>query len=233
MTGDSTERDAWNQVIRLVQRKRAGFSSFCASIDLLGIRDMSVRNPAEAGERLNDLQGGLGEATSFFPGGADYRGCFLGDSWFLVREVSPDENISELWPAFCGHLYGLTSMIHELESGLANPGIRVVVAYGSLIPIAEPDMWKYPQIEGDTTHWFVLTGIDNAFIKSEQAQRKGTKGGFSRELFWFEAPGKERVFWGAPFVKIAFEQYRRPELYPRFFEELCERHTHEATLPTP
>ena len=110
MTRDSAERDPWNQIARLAQRQRAGFSSFCASVDLLGIRDMSVRNPAEAGARLNDLQSGLGEATSFFPGGADYRGCFLGDSWFFVREVSPDESIPELWPAFCGHLYALTSI---------------------------------------------------------------------------------------------------------------------------
>lgn len=220
-----------DDVVKLALRRRRGYQSFCAVVDLLGVRAMLKKRPSEAGSRLNDLQKGFGEATFFFPGGSDYRACFVGDSWFVVKEVTPDEQAEELWPAFCGHIYALTSFIYELEKGLGNPGLRVVVAAGPVSQVEEPDEWRYSHIAEETKHWFVLTGADQALVKSERAQRLGKRAGFFGNFFWFEVAGRENLFWGAPFRPFPAEEYQDPTLYPEFFDRLLKNHSAEAALP--
>lgn len=224
-------RGLWEEVLELVRRRRPGYSSFCVSVDLLGVRRMLSNNPPEAGARLNDLQIGLAEATILFPGGGDYRACFLGDSWFIVREVSPEQDPDTLWPAFCGHLFALTSIVRDMKDGLGNPGIRAVAARGSVTQIELPDAWRDKHLRDETKHWFVLTGADQALVKSEQAQRAGKKGGFFGNLFWFEVLQDPGTFWGTPFRKFSPLELRRPDLYAAFYERMRQDHTREAMLP--
>jgi len=82
----------WQQVFELTKRMMPDFRAFCASVDLLGVEEGIARDPEEAKQRLNDLQQGFGEALIFFPGGEDYRVCFVGDSLFVVKELTPPEN---------------------------------------------------------------------------------------------------------------------------------------------
>jgi len=137
---------------------RPSHEAFCCSIDLLGLGDMLRDNPAEAASRLNDIQRGFGEAFLFFPGGSDYRVCFAGDSVFVVRELTPEDDRERAWSYYCGHLFAVCSILQELELGMSNPGIRVIASYGELSQIWEPDSWRDSILPGLTRNWFVLTG---------------------------------------------------------------------------
>lgn len=217
-------------VLHLVRRKQPGYSSFCAIVDLLGIRKMIDERPAEASSRINDLIS-LPGSLAFFPGGEEYRACFVGDSWYIVREIAPDENRSDLWPGFCGHMYALTSFMQGLELGIGNPGVRAVAAYGELMQIEQPDEFRdHDHIAQQTKHWFVLTGADNALIKCDTAQKAGGSAGFLGGRFWFEDIENPEEFLGLPIQKIKPEDYVQPNLYPVLFEEMCQRITDRATL---
>src|SRR5690625_3823405 len=150
-------QELWDGVRELVDRRRQGYMSCCLNVDLLGVKAMLERDPREAGIRLNALQRGLAEATLFFPGADQYRACFAGDSWFLVREISPEESLSEVWPTFCGHVYVLTSIVQDVETKIGNPGIRAVASYGELVQLESPDEWRHEHIQQDTRNWFALT----------------------------------------------------------------------------
>lgn len=147
--------DFWKGVMNLVERRRPGFRSLCGAVDLLGMRRMLLKRPHEAASRLNDLQK-LPEALLFFPGGEKYRACFVGDSWFIVREVPPDEDWSQLWPQFCGHVFALASFAYTLEGGLGNPGLRAVVAYGEVSQVFEPDEGLHPELSSCSNESWLL-----------------------------------------------------------------------------
>src|SRR5260221_458324 len=109
---DVKMEDSWfksDELLELAARGRQGFNAFCATVDLLGIRSMMKNRIEEAHARLNDLQVGFGDSLVFFPfpDGEDWRVCFAGDSLFVVKELSPDDNWIEYWPSFCGHVFAL------------------------------------------------------------------------------------------------------------------------------
>lgn len=126
MTGSDFE----NELQRRVERSRSGYRAFCATIDLLGVTRMLEKDPWEAMSRLNDLQQSFAHASLFFPSDAQERACFAGDSWFMVREVRPDEDEGGLWKLFCGRVFALVSIAAAMEHDLGNPGIRVIASRG-------------------------------------------------------------------------------------------------------
>ena len=214
--------------MRMVDRRRLGFRSMCAAIDLLGMRQMLRTRPEEAGSRLNDLQK-LPEALLFFPGGDQYRACFLGESWFIVREVRPEEDLAKLWPGFCGHMFALASFAYELEGGLANPGLRAVAAYGAVSQIFEPDE-GIPELEPQVKHWFALTGADQALVKCDDALRAGQAQGFMHQMFWHERLDTECVFWGSPLSPVPVTEHGVPGLYEKLFARMEASRAGETQL---
>lgn len=210
-------------MIELAKRMRSGYRAFCASIDLLGMKETMRLNPREAVHRLDDFQQGFGDALIFFPGGKDYRVCFLADSLFVVRELTPEEKSDECWPMFCGHVFALASYVQELETSIGNPGVRMVVSYGQLFQIVEPDSWHQYPISGFTKNWFVLTGASDALRKCCDAEEVGHSGGFEGGYCWHEVPGNEREYLGTRFINIPPDYWRQPNLYPAFYQELCKK----------
>lgn len=81
----------WQELVELAKRMRSGYGAFCAYIDLLGMKETMRHNPEEAIHRLDDFQQGFGNALIFYPGGKDYRVCFLSDSLFVIKELTPEE----------------------------------------------------------------------------------------------------------------------------------------------
>ncbi len=213
----------WQQVIELAKRMRSGYSAFCAYIDLLGMKNTMRLDPEEAIHRLDDLQQSFGDALLFYPGGKDYRVCFLADSLLVVKELTPEEKSEDCWPTFCGHIFALSSYVQELELNIGNPGLRVFVSYGQLFQIIEPDSWRQHPISEFTKNWFVLTGASDALIKCTQADKVGHIGGFEGGYCWHEVPDKESVYFGTPFYRIHPTQRLQPNLYPIFYKELCKR----------
>jgi len=209
---------------------RPSHKAFCCSIDLLGFGNMLRDRPSEAASRLNDLQQGFGEALLFFPGGDDYRVCFAGDSVFVVRELTPEEDREGAWPYYCGHLFAVASILQEVELGLGNPGIRVIASYGQLSQIWEPNSWKDPLLSESTKNWFVLTGASEALGKCTEAERRGQDAGFAHGYCWHEDLARKRRFYGTPLFKIPLTAYREPGLYPEFFRTMCGRADQTATL---
>jgi hypothetical protein len=216
-------------VLRMAVRRRSGFRSLCAAIDLLGMRRMLLTRPEEAASRLNDLQR-IPEALLFFPGGDQYRACFVGDSWFIVREVPPDEDWSTVWPDFCGHVFALASFANELEGGLGNPGLRAVAAHGAVSQVFEPDERMHPELNAQLRNWFVLTGADQALVKCDEALRAGQAQGFKHHAFWHERVDEECVFSGSPLSPVPVSEYGRPELYAELFARMLASHIGEARL---
>lgn len=210
----------WDEVFKLVSRSRQGFNAFCATFDLLGIRSMMKNNPDEAKARLNDLQQGFGDALIFFPGGQDYRVCFAADSLFIVKELLPEDNWIEHWPSFNGHLFAIASLLHDLETNIGNPGLRVIISYGHLLQLSEPDSWRDKLISEYTENWLVLTGASDALIKCDEAERLGSKGGFVGGYCWHEEPDKEYSYLGTPLFKMQIEYNQQPNLYPDFYKEI-------------
>jgi hypothetical protein len=192
---------------------------------------MMRKNPAEAQARLNDLQQGFGDALIFFPGGEDYRVCFAGDSLFIVKELSPDDDWIEHWPAFCGHLFAMASMLQDLETNIGNPGLRAIVSYGRLLQLRESDSWREEPISRYTRNWLVLTGASGALLKCTEAERLGSKGGFHGGYFWHEDPEKERSYRGTPLYKIPPELCCQPALYRAFYYETIQKAKRESELP--
>ncbi len=218
------------QVLDRVNRMRPGHEAFCCSIDLLGLGDMLRDNPAEAASRLNDIQGAFGDALLFFPGGSDYRVCFAGDSVFVVRELTPKDDLEIEWSNYCGHLFAVCSILQELELGMCNLGIRVIASYGELSRIWEPDSWRDPILSGFTKNWFVLTGASEALWKCTEAERRGAYAGFAHGYWWHEDRAEKRRYRGTPIFKIPLTAYRDTSLYPEFFKVMCDRADRNATL---
>lgn len=215
---------------RLV-RSREGYRAFCATIDLLGVSQLLEQDPAEAMSRLNDLQLAFAHGTLIFPGDAQERACFAGDSWFFVREVAPDEDEPALWKAFCGRVFALVSIVAEMENDLGNPGLRVIISYGSLVQIIEPDNWREDFIEPQTRNWFVLTGAAEALRKSLCAEQAGKKAGFKEGYFWHESPTLPLKYLGTPLTKFDHSIFDQPTTYPAIYEELSIRTNYEVSLP--
>lgn len=225
-----SEDDFEKEVLRRVERSRSGYRALCATVDLLGVTRMLEEDPYEAMSRLNDLQQSLANATLFFPNDAEERACFAGDSWFLVREVGPDEDEAQLWRAFCGRVFALVSMAAEIEHDLGNPGIRVIASRGRLVQIVELERWREDFIEDQTRHWFVLTGAAEGLIKCQAAEKAGSGGGFGRGLFWHEKLDTELEYIGTPLGKINRQSYCDPTVYPQIYDEMCSRGVDTARL---
>jgi len=210
----------WNEILELVSRSRQGFNAFCATFDLLGVRSIMKNNPEEAKARLNDLQQGFGDALIFYPGGQDYRVCFAGDSLFIVKELLPEDNWIKYWPSFNGHLFAIASMLYDLENNFGNPGLRIIISYGKLLQLREPDCWHDKLISGYTKNWLVLTGASDAFKKCTEAENLGSKGGFDGGYCWHEEPDQEYSYLGTSLFKISNEYFQQPNLYPTLYKEI-------------
>ncbi len=192
---------------------------------------MLAANPWEVRARLDDLQQGLGQAVIFFRGGSEYRACFAGDSWFIIRELKPEETDEDLWPHFCGHIYALTQFVQEMEVTIGSPGLRVVISRGALAQLTTPDNWQEPELADFTRNWFVLTGASEAFIKCQEVERSGSGRGFVGGYFWHESPEKERMYWGTPFFKLPPKWYEGHD-YPGVYEYVCRKRAKEVDLST-
>ena len=223
----SNNRD---KIEELVSRGRQGFNAFCATIDLLGIRSMMKKNSSEACSRLDNLHQGFGDTLLFFPGGKDYRVCFAGDSLFIVKELLPEDEWINHWPYFTGHLFAMASLLHDLDINIGNPGLRVIVSYGQLFQLREPESWKEKPISQYSKNWLVLTGASEALIKCTTAEDLGSSGGFCGGYFWHEEPDQEYKYLGTPFSKIHNEFCMQPNLYPTFYQEIRLKAIKKAEL---
>lgn len=224
--------DIINNSLELARRMRPGFRAFCASLDLLGMKRTIAVDQEEAIQRLDDFQQGFGDALQFYPGGNDYRVCFLGDSLFIVKELQPEEKNEEAWQLFCGHLFALASWVQTLEKKIGNPGLRMTISYGSLFQIVEPDSWRRHPISDYTKNWFVLTGASEALVKCHEIEQQGQAHGFAGGYCWHEVPSNNNVFNGTPFFKVPINGYQRHGLafYSNLNIELCEKATRSIEL---
>lgn len=213
----------WNNILKIVSRSRKGFNAFCATLDLLGVRSMIKSNPIEAQARINDLQQGFGDSLVLLPGGQDYRACFAGDSLFIVKELQPEDNWIKHWPSFIGHVFAVASVLNDLEVNIGNPGLRVIISYGRLLQLREPESWNDELISVYTKNWLVLTGASDALIKCTEAERVGHKGGFNGGYCWHEEPEQEYSYLGTPLFKISNMLYQQPNLYQTFYNEIRQK----------
>ena len=102
----------------------------------------------------------------------DYRVCFAGDSVFVVREVEPQEQLADVWPNFCGHVFAITSMAQEIEFELRNPGVTLIISYGELAQIYNPDHWKdqfFPKLKGAGLAWATFLVMRRTFASLSKA----------------------------------------------------------------
>lgn len=171
---------------------------------------------------LDDLQQGFADSLMLFPNGSDYRVCCISDSVWVVREISPNEEPSEIWPYFCGHLFAISSTLMDIDIGIGNRGLRVIISMGPLLQISQPETWDDEFFAGSTKNWFVLTGASEAVAKCEKAEKVGTKGGFLPRYCWHEIPDKPCHYRGTYIQSIRSAKYRQPELYSTFYERMCE-----------
>ena len=223
-------------IVLEAKRRQPGWHGFAASFDLVAIGaqlNMGGDNApkrAEAWQRINDLHLFFGEIFDFFPAPHKYSVCFAGDSIFVIQEIEPGIDFKELWPEFCGHMYALAGYIHQAEQDIDNLGLRVIVAYGQLFPLFQPDRWKNldPAISG--TNWAALTGPSEAFKKCFDAEGRGTKGGFDKFYCWHEQIDQPKTFHGTPIREIDLHYARRPDMYPEFHIEMLKLADKEATL---
>jgi len=227
-----TEGNILDRAVAMARRKQTGFRSFCASVDLLGVREMAPKRPSELIERLNDLYEGLGGALELHPPPAATRACFAGDSFFVVRELTPEAQVEKDWPSFCGHLYALAAHVQHLEKAWGNPGVRVIVSYGDLVPLSDPEaLRRNLTVSGYTRDWLLLTGVDDALLKCWQAEAGGSRLGFQRECFWHEDLGNPRAYLGSPILEVRDALLQAPELYPQLYREIVGRVAERTSLP--
>jgi len=222
--------DFETELLRRVERSRSGYRAFCATIDLLGVTRMLKDDPQEAMSRLNDLQLSFAHASLFFPSDAEERACFAGDSWFIVREIRPDDDEASLWKVFCGRIFALLSIAAEIEHDLGNPGLRAIASRGRLVQIIDPDGWREDFIERQTRNWFVLTGANEALVKCLGAERAGSSHGFAWGQLWHETLEHELEYMGTPLAKIDRHAYQDPQVYPYIYDEMCSRSRNRVTL---
>jgi len=218
------------ELVAQVDRMRPGYEAFCCLIDLLGIRDMLLRSPSEASQRLNDLQQAFAEAFHFFPGGKDYRVCFAGDSVFVVKELPPEDHPEQAWPGYCGHLFAVCSILQNLELGIGNPGIRAIASYGQVSQVWKPDTWRDPALVECAANWLVLTGASEALLKCTEAEGQGRRAGFQHGYFWHEDRTATRRYCGTRITNIDLSAYGQPDLYAKFFIEMCQSADLDAAL---
>jgi len=195
---------------------------------------MIYTNPEEVLSRLDDLQQGFGEAVAtFFPGGSDYRVCFLGDSVWIVKELSPQESQEELWPRFCGHLFAVSSLLQETETRIGNPGLRVIMSYGRLFQLSRPKSWQHPIIAPFAANWYVLTGGSEALAKCDKAEHMGSKGGFEGGYCWHGILEQPNHYHGTPLYSIPRDQWCQPQLYLGLYHQMLAKADHTAELKFP
>lgn len=219
-----------DDLLAVVRRSREGFRAFAASVDLIGMKNLMATRPADARARLDDLQQGFGEALILYPGGEAYRVCFAGDSVFVIRELEPDMDEGTVWGSFCGHMFALAGFLHEMDQGIGNPGLRIVVAAGPLFQLTKPDSWRTLPWSRETTNWFVLTGANVALAKVWEAEKTGRRGGFEPGYCWHEKPGAPGTFLGTALRKIGMEYAQRPALYLDFYQEMVRHADRTAQL---
>jgi len=180
--------------VQLALRRRKGYRSFCAAVDLLGVRSCS-ENDLRSGGTLNDLQKGFAKHVLLSRARGTIGPVSSADSWFVVREVSPTRTPKRYGRQFCGHIFRA-----DLASSLnLKPGWQPGIARGGAqvcSQIEEPDTWSFEHIADETRHWFVLTGADQALVKERALSARG-KG---RRIRWQpllvrDAGRKRRFFW--------------------------------------
>jgi hypothetical protein len=218
------------RIVEMVHRGAEGFWALAASVDLIGMSAQMVQNPCEARARLNDLQQGFGEALCLYPGGAVYRVCFAGDSVFVIREIEPEARVAPIWASFCGHMFAVAGLLHEMDRAIGNPGLRVVVAAGPLFQLADPESWKRLPWRHETQNWFVLTGASVAFAKCWKAERLGTKGGFRRGYCWHERLTEAGIFLGTRLARVPDEMACDPSQYGQVYSLMASTAEEKATL---
>ncbi len=213
-----------------LKRTAPGHTAFCATIDLLGSRSMLVNNPDELADRLNELQQGLGPALLKFPGGENYRVCLAGDCIFAVREIGPEQDWKLNWPRFCGHIFALATELQGLERILGNPGIRLILSFGELVPLWDINHWNEKYLAQFTENWFVLTGVSVALNKCFEAEKLGSNGGFDPGYAWHEEMESPCSYNGTNFASIPGINQQGPEQYADIYKSMVAKATRKASL---
>lgn len=221
----------FDEARELARRKTPGYKSACCLIDLYAFKEHIPDDPWEVKARLDDLQQGFLNNFLLFPDGSDYRVCCISDSIFVVREIAPDEDFEKIWSRFCGHMYALSAQSLDLEVGIGNKGLRVIISYGPLLQLSEPGYWDENEIiEVNLDDWFALTGASEAVNKCLEADRQGEESGFKNNYCWYESPDQSREYFGTKLKPIDKRFCRQPELYPRFYEKIKEDNDQKTLL---
>lgn len=219
------------QVPEVAHRSAEGFRALAASVDLMGTSRQMAHNPHEARARLNDLQQGFGEALYFYPGGEVYRVCFAGDSVFVIREIELEAEVAPMWASFCGHMFAVACLIHEMDQKIGNPGLRMIVAAGPLFQLVDPESWKRLPWRDETQNWFVLTGATVALKKCTDAEARGTCGGFLGGYCWHEQPTEPGTFMGTRLETLPNQIARDRSQYVQLYNLMVSKAEQRATLP--
>jgi len=219
------------RILEVVRRDDEGFRALAASVDLIGTSCQMAHNPTEARARLNDLQQGFGEALHLYPGGEAYRVCFAGDSVFVIREVEPEADVAPIWASFCGHMFAVACLLHEMDQKIGNPGLRTIVAAGPLFQLVDPESWKRLPWRGETQNWFVLTGASVALKKCTDAEARGTSGGFLSGYCWHEHPTDPGTFMGTRLETAPIQMACDRSQYVELYNLMVSKAEQKATLP--
>jgi hypothetical protein len=148
----------------------------------------------------------------------------------VVQEFSPGADKESLWTRFCGHIYLLASLLHDLDTGIGNPGIRAILAGGELFQIREPESWHKVPWRDQTRNWFILTSASVALLKCKEAEDAGRRGGFVSGLCWHESGAEPRRFLGSGFQWTPEAALSND--YEAIHAQTVSAHTAVATLPT-
>jgi len=128
-----TEDEFWQGMIDIGKRRRAGYKSCCAFIDLLGMTDLILNNIEEAQWRIDALHQGLVNSLDLYPSLNDSRASFFGDSIVILREIEPQEDLSEIYQEFCGYIFCINNIIAKIDSalGVGYENLRIVWEFNS------------------------------------------------------------------------------------------------------
>lgn len=220
-----------NGVCQMAQRKRSGYKSCCALIDLLGMTDLILKDIEEAQRRIDALHEGFVDAQDLYPGLEGCRASFFGDTVVVLKELEPEENLEEFYRKFCGYIFCLSNLIKWMEHEFDDPGIRVIVSYGKLIPLTRPNAWHDAHLASVTKEWQVFTGANEAFAKCCKAEEGGSKKGFKKNMFWSEELDNNLDYMGIPFLNLPHHTYRNEAVYEQVYRQIINKQcTEKATL---
>ena len=170
-----------DELFEMIRNTELYNKTFCASIDLLGIKSLIGKANTNLNTRLYNLYSSFHAAYTNYPLSEDIRVCYIGDSIWIIKEFSIEEemqnNMEDEWRSFCGQIYLMSCDISISENFGENTtldepcGIRVIISYGKTYEIYKKKLW--PQ----NNNWFVFTSPNTALNKCFKAESIGENSG--------------------------------------------------------